>query len=89
MSALYSFNKEHVRNAQHIVFHDEFPGDDVIYVESSFSGLVKKFVYDAGMTSEAYMHAEGWDGEENYKFYVNAEEEIIVEFWNTPYDGRF
>lgn len=85
----YSFNRKHVAGPFDIKFNAPFPEGDTILVESEISGKVLKFFYDAQMTENECMKHEGWDGEERHKYYVEPEKMIIVEFWNTPYDGRF
>ena len=82
--------KHHVKTPYHFKFNAQFPEGNKVTVESTKTGNRRYFELDEVLTSERVMANEGWDGEENHRYYRDTFNcEIILEIWNTPYDEMY
>jgi hypothetical protein len=78
-----TFNRSDIKDRNNIHIHAHFPEEDIFEVESGITGKKKTFNFDQAMTSFECEMAEGWDGEENHRWYLSACGNITLEIWNS------
>lgn len=80
---MLSFDRSDVKDKNNIHIHAHFPEEDTFEVKSEITGHTKLFTFDYDRTSHECEMAEGWDGEENHRWYISYCGDITLEIWNS------